>query len=248
MFGASFHGITWMMRPFAVLALVTAAACHVNVNVGDSDSAINTLSKSEQNSGWKLLFNGKDLTGWRNYKSQTAGPGWKVIDGVLTRAADSAGDIVTVDKYRNFELALDWRISEGGNSGVLYRGTEDNDYIWQSAPEMQILDNDRHSDGKREETSAGSVFDVYPVAHRFVHPAGQWNSVRIVANGNHIEHWMNGQKVVDYTINSDDWKAKVAASKWKSTPTYGQSPEGYIGLQDHGDKVEFRNIRIRVLP
>lgn len=229
-------------------ALIGAAACQTTNGGAQSPSAMNTLTPQEQQAGWKLLFNGKTLDGWRNYKKTTVGPGWTVVDGVLTRSGDNAGDIVTVDKYKNFELALDWRISEGGNSGVLYRGTEDNDYIWQSAPEMQILDNERHADGKREVTSAGSVFDVYGVPASAANPAGQWNSVRVVANGNHIEHWLNGKKVVDYTINSDEWKARVAASKWKSTPTYGQSPEGYIGLQDHGDKVEFRNIRIRVLP
>jgi hypothetical protein len=227
---------------------ITAALGCQTTNGGTQASTLNSLTAAEQQAGWKLLFDGKTLNGWRNYKKSTVSPGWTVVDGVLTLSGKDAGDIVTNDKYRNFELALDWRIGEGGNSGILYRGTEDNDYIWQSAPEMQILDNDRHPDGKREVTSAGSVFDVYPVPHDAVHPAGQWNSIRIVANGDHIEHWMNGRKVVEYTLGSDDWKARVAASKWKSVPTYGKSPEGYIGLQDHGDKVEFRNIRIRVLP
>jgi hypothetical protein len=209
---------------------------------------MNSLSAQEKEAGWKLLFDGRSTAGWRNYRKQTIGPGWTVVDGILTRSGDNGGDIVTVDKYRNFELALDWRISEGGNSGILYRGTEDNDYIWQSGPEMQILDNERHADGKSELTSAGSVFAVYGAPHSAAHPAGQWNSAKIVANGDHIEHWLNGQKVVDYMLGSDDWKARVAASKWKTVPTYGKSPEGYIGLQDHGDKVEFRNIRIKVLP
>jgi len=227
---------------------ITAALGCQSTNGGTQASTLNSLTAAEQQAGWKLLFDGKTLNGWRNYKKTTVSPGWTVVDGILTLSGENAGDIVTVDKYRNFELALDWRIGEGGNSGILYRGTGDNDYIWQSAPEMQILDNDRHADGKREVTSAGSVFDVYGVPHDAVHPAGQWNSIRIVANGDHIEHWMNGRKVVEYTVGSDDWKAKVAASKWKSVPTYGKSAEGYIGLQDHGDKVEFRNIRIRVLP
>ena len=238
-----------MSRKTLTLAFAISAAlgCQTT-NGGTQASTLNSLTSAEQHAGWKLLFDGKTLNGWRNYKKTTVSPGWTVVDGILTLSGENAGDIITVDKYRTFELALDWRIGEGGNSGILYRGTEDNDYIWQSAPEMQILDNDRHADGKREVTSAGSVFDVYGVPHDAVHPAGQWNSVRIVANGDHIEHWMNGRKVVEYTLGSDDWKAKVAASKWKSVPTYGKSPEGYIGLQDHGDKVEFRNIRIRVFP
>lgn len=229
--------------------ILAAAACKTTNGASTSTTTpMNALSAAEQQAGWKLLFDGKTTAGWRNYRKETIGPGWTVVDGILTRSGDNAGDIVTAEKYKNFELALDWRISEGGNSGILYRGTEDNDYIWQSAPEMQVLDNERHADGKREVTSAGSVFDVYPAPHSAVHPAGQWNSVRLLVNGNHVEHWMNGQKVVDYELGSDDWKAKVANSKWKSVATYGKATEGYIGLQDHGDKVEFRNIRIRVLP
>lgn len=209
---------------------------------------MNSLTPQEQQSGWKLLFDGKTTSGWRNYRKQTVGPGWTVVDGILTRSGDNAGDIITVDKYRNFELALDWRISEGGNSGILYRATEDNDYIWQSAPEMQILDNERHSDGKLELTSAGSDFALYPAPHSAANPAGQWNSARIVVNGNHVEHWLNGHKLFEYELGSADWKDRVAKSKFASMPNYGKASEGYIGLQDHGDKVEFRNIRIRVLP
>jgi cytochrome c len=230
-----------------LFALVAAAACKTSGGA-TTITSMNALTPQEAQAGWKLLFDGKSTSGWRNYKKQTVGPGWTVVDGVLTRSGDDAGDIMTADKYRNFELALDWRISEGGNSGILYRATEDNEYIWQSAPEMQILDNDRHSDGKLELTSAGSDFALYPAPHSATHPAGQWNSVRLVVNGNHVEHWMNGQKVVEYELGSADWAARVAASKFKTMPNYGKAGEGYIGLQDHGDKVEFRNIRVRVLP
>jgi len=230
-----------------LFALVAATACQTS-NGATTMNSMNALTPQETQAGWKLLFDGKSTAGWRNYKKQTVGPGWTVVDGVLTRSGDDAGDIMTVDKYRNFELALDWRISEGGNSGILYRATEDNDYIWQSAPEMQILDNERHNDGKLELTSAGSDFALYPAPHSATHPAGQWNSVRLVVSGNHVEHWMNGQKVVEYELGSPDWAARVAASKFKTMPNYGKASEGYIGLQDHGDKVEFRNIRVRVLP
>ena len=227
--------------------LFAAGACKTG-NSSVQSAATDTVNAMNQSSEWKPLFDGKSTAGWRNYKKQTVGPGWTVVDGILTRSGEDAGDIITVDKYRNFELALDWKISEGGNSGILYRATEDNEYIWQSAPEMQILDNERHSDGKLELTSAGSDFALYPAPHSATHPAGQWNSVRLVVNGNHVEHWMNGQKVVEYELGSADWAAKVAASKFKTMPNYGKATEGYIGLQDHGDKVEFRNIRIRVLP
>ena len=228
------------MRSIAALSfLIIAAAGGCQTGVGGTTTA---------NTEWKSLFDGKTTNGWRNYKKQTVGPGWTVVDGILTRSGENAGDIITVDKYRNFDLELDWRIAEGGNSGIMYHGTEDNDYIWQSAPEMQILDDARHADGKSELTSAGSAFALYPAPRGVVHPAGQWNKARLLVNGNHVEHWLNGKKMVSYDIGSADWNEHVANSKFKTMPNFGKAPEGHISLQDHGDKVEFRNIRIRVLP
>ena len=240
-----------MSRTTAIVLLagiLAAAGCKTNSSNAAAPSVANASSTQEQQGGWKQLFDGKTTAGWRNYKKESVGPGWTVVDGILTRSGENAGDIITSDKYKNFELALDWRVSEGGNSGIMYRVTEDNDYPWQSGPEMQILDNERHPDGKLELTSAGSDFGLYPAPHSATHPAGQWNSVRLVVNGNHVEHWMNGQKVVEYELGSADWKDRVAKSKFNSMPNYGKASEGYIALQDHGDKVEFRNIRIRVLP
>ena len=240
-----------MSRTTAIVLLtgiLAAAGCKTNSSSAAASTAVTASSTQEQQAGWKTLFDGKTTAGWRNYKKETVGPGWTVVDGILTRSGENAGDIITADKYKNFELTLDWRVSEGGNSGIMYRVTEDNDYPWQSGPEMQILDNERHADGKLELTSAGSDFGLYPAPHSATHPAGQWNSVRLVVNGNHVEHWMNGQKVVEYELGSADWKDRVAKSKFNSMPNYGKASEGYIALQDHGDKVEFRNIRIRVLP
>ncbi|MEO8576249.1 MAG: DUF1080 domain-containing protein [Gemmatimonadales bacterium] len=231
---------------FAVAALATSG-CNGNVG-GTRTTPMNELSIQEQSDGWRSLFDGRTTSGWRNYKKETVGPGWQVIDGLLTRAGDNAGDIITTDKYRNFDFAVEWRISEGGNSGILYRATEDNDYIWQSAPEMQILDDARHADGKLTITSAGSDYALYAAPRGVVHPAGQWNAARVRINGNHVEHFLNGTKIIEYDLGSPDWNEKVAASKFKTMPNYGKASEGYIGLQDHGDKVEFRNIRIRVLP
>ena len=191
------------------------------------------------------------MNGWHSYKKTTVGPGWLIRDGILSRSADTAlaaGDLLTNDKYRNFDFALDWRISEGGNSGIIYRLTEDNDYPWQSGPEMQILDDARHSDGKLRITSAGSAFAIYPSPKGVVHPANQWNAARILVRGNHVEHWLNGKKLFSYELGSADWAARVAASKFRSMPNYGKAADGFIALQDHGDKVEFRNIRIKVLP
>ena len=179
--------------------------------------------------------------------SDSAPSGWQVVDGALTRVA-SGGDIITRDKFRNFDLTLEWNIAPGGNSGIFYRGSEDDDAIYWNAPEMQVLDDERHVDGKSRLTSAGAAYDVYPSPAGVVKPAGQWNQVRLVVKGKHVEHWLNGVKVVEYEFGSPDWTAKVKASKFASHPHYGRNTTGYIGLQDHGDQVAFRNIKIRVLP
>jgi hypothetical protein len=173
--------------------------------------------------------------------------GWQVIDGALTRV-DTAGDIVTNDKYGNFELALEWKVTEGGNSGIFYRVGEDSDYPWQTGLEMQVLDDARHPDGRSPLTSAGALYAIYPAPRGVVRPAGEWNAVRIVVNGHHIEHWLNGVKVVDAETASSDWEARVKQSKFATMPRYGKEDTGYIGLQDHGDRVAYRNIRIRTLP
>lgn len=145
-------------------------------------------------------------------------------------------------------LALDWKISDGGNSGIFYRATEEGDYIWQSAPEMQVLDDARHADGKSPLTSAGSNFALYPAQRGVVRPAGEWNSAELVVNGTHVEHRLNGVKLLEYEIGSPEWRERVSRSKFGAMPLYGKSGEGHIGLQDHGDRVEFRNIRIKLLP
>ena len=232
---------------FAALVALVGLACATSVN-GRESTQMNALTAQEQRDGWKLLFDGKTTNGWRNYRKQTVGAGWTVVAGMLVRSGDNAGDIITDEQYRNFNLELDWRIAEGGNSGVFYRATQEGDYIWQTAPEMQILDDDRHADGKSPLTSAGSNFALYAAPRGSPHPAGQWNSASVIVNGNQAEHWLNGKKVVEYELGSTEWKDRVAKSKFNSMPLYGKSSEGYIGLQDHGDRVEFRNIRIKVLP
>jgi hypothetical protein len=231
-----------MRRTIAGLATLalTAAALH-------AQAAPNTLTPAEQKAGWKLLFDGSTTNGWHNYKTKGATTGWSVVDGALTRTA-AGGDIVTDSMYRNFELTLEWKISPGGNSGVMYRAADDAQEIYWSAPEMQVLDNTKHPDGKNPLTSAGSDYALYPAPQNAVKPVGEWNQVRLVVNGNHVEHWLNGKKVVDYTLGSPDWKARVAKSKFKDWPEYGKATTGRIGLQDHGDWVAFRNIKIRELP
>ncbi len=196
---------------------------------------------------WHSLFDGKDMSQWRGYHNEDMS-GWTVVDGVIEKTKPTA-DIITKDKYANFELELDWKISKGGNSGVFYRATEQYDHVYWSGPEFQLLDDANAPDGKLRITAAGSDYALYPSPAGIVKPAGQWNSLRIVVNGNHVEHWLNGKKVVDYELNSPDWVARVAKSKFHAWPNYGKATTGYIGIQgDHPGKLWLRNIRIRELP
>jgi hypothetical protein len=231
----------------AIAAIAIATGCSSS-NGAVAAKTANTLSTAEMQDGWKALFDGTTTAGWRNYRKTTISPGWTVENGALVRSGKDAGDIITADQYRNFDLVLDWKVAEGGNSGVFYRATQDGDYIWQSAPEMQVLDDAKHSDGKSPLTSAGSNFALYEAPRGAVRPAGEWNTARLLVNGNHVEHWLNGTKLLEYELGSDEWKQRVAGSKFRTMPLYGKAAEGYIGLQDHGDRVEFRNIRIKVLP
>lgn len=207
---------------------------------------LNTLSTAEKAAGWKLLFDGRTTSGWRGYQKKVAPAGWTVEAGALTRVADG-GDLITVRQYRDFELTLEWQISEGGNSGIMYRVTEGPEASYQTGPEMQVLDDARHPDGRDRLTSAGSAYGLYAAPAGVVKPAGEWNRARILVRGHHIEHWLNGQKVVEYELEGRDWERKVAASKFKQWPGYGRAPKGYIALQDHGDRVAYRDIKIREL-
>jgi hypothetical protein len=206
----------------------------------------NTLTSEERSQGWKLLFDGKTTNGWRGYKEQTVPAGWQVVDGALVRTG-RGGDIITVDQYDNFELALEWKISPGGNSGVMYRVSEDGEASYYTGPEVQVLDNHKHPDGKSPLTSAGSCFGLYAPSKDVTRPVGSWNELRLVVRGNRVEHWLNGEKVVQYELFSADWNQRVEGSKFKQWPKFGRIPRGHIALQEHGNRVEFRNIKIRKL-
>jgi hypothetical protein len=175
-----------------------------------------------------------------------------VIDGILTRVTGGAGgkgagggdDIITQDQYDNFELRLEWRVGRGVNSGVLYRAVEGADTSWHVAPEMQVLDNVGFGD-QNPLHHAGALYDLYAPTKNATRTPGEWNEAKLIANGNHIEHWLNGEKVVELEMNSDDWKERVAKSKFKDKPDFAKATKGYICLQDHSGKIEYRNIRIR---
>ncbi|MGH7700568.1 MAG: 3-keto-disaccharide hydrolase [Gemmatimonadales bacterium] len=211
-----------------------------------AQQSMNTLTPDERAQGWRLLFDGKTTDGWRRWGGDSMPAGWQVVDGALTRVAQ-AGDIITRDKFRNFELALEWQVAAGGNSGIFYRASEADDAIYWTAPEMQVLDDGAHPDAQSRLTAAGSLYGLYPAAPGAVKPAGEWNEVRVVVNGNHVEHWLNGVKVVECELGSADWEARVKASKFAPHAHFGKNAEGYIGLQDHGDRVAYRNIKVREL-
>ncbi|MGD8451186.1 MAG: DUF1080 domain-containing protein [Phycisphaerae bacterium] len=206
----------------------------------------NFLTDTEKAEGWKLLFDGKTTDGWRGYRQETMPTGWAVRDGCLVRVG-SASDIITTDSFKDFELKLEWRICAGGNSGIFYRVNEDFDWPFFTGPEMQVLDNAEHADGRNALTSAGSNYALYAPARDVTRPVGLFNEVRIVAKGPHIEHWLNGVKVVECELWTDEWKKLVAESKFSAWPNYGLMKEGHIVLQDHGDQVWYRNIKIRPL-
>ncbi len=198
-------------------------------------------------SGWRALFDGRTTAGWRGYRMDAMPGGWEVVDGALTRTG-SGGDIVTTEVYANFELELEWRVAPGGNSGIMFRVVEDSDATYMSGPEVQVLDDAAHRDGASRLTAAGANYGLHPAPAGVVKPAGEWNAVRLVVNGAHVEHWLNGVKVVEYELWTPEWEAQVAASKFAQWPGYGLARAGHIALQDHGDWVAYRNIRIRVLP
>src|SRR3954451_24212616 len=213
-----------------------------------SSTASGTLTADQAAAGWRPLFDGTNTDAWRGYKTQTLPAGWRIADGVLTKTG-SVGDLLTKDQFGNFELALDWKLSKGGNAGVFYRGTEEYDHIYWSAPEYQLLDDANHPDGQSRLTSAGAAYALYPSPAGVVKPADQWNSTLIVAKGDTVQHWLNGQKLLEYVLGSADWQEKVKASKFVAYPHYGLAKTGYIGIQgDHDGTLSIRNVRIRTLP
>jgi cytochrome c len=233
--------------------LVAAAVLASAVAAGAGEP--NTLTEAEKKAGWKLLFDGQTTKGWRGYKMQTMPLGWTVTNDILARVQGGAGgkgagggdDIVTTEEFEDFELSLEWKLVPNGNSGVLYRVSEEPVTAWHYAPEVQLLDNTAHRT-RNPKQLAGACYDLYAPSKDLTKPTGQWNVLRVIVKGPHAEHWMNGEKVVEYEIGSEDWKKRVAESKFKGRPKFATFKKGPICLQDHSDRVEFCNIKIRPLP
>ncbi|MBX2844159.1 MAG: DUF1080 domain-containing protein [Flammeovirgaceae bacterium] len=190
-----------------------------------------------------------DLSQWRNFKSETISDEWVEEEGVITLTGKGGGDIITKEKYENFELNLEWKISEGGNSGLFFRVEEADTLgaVYHSGPEMQILDNDKHSDGKIKTHRSGDNYDMESSSVETVKPVGEWNEVKLIVKDGNVEQWLNGTMVVEYQFGSDKWTEQYQKSKFTQWPLYGQVANGHIALQDHGDQVWFRNIKIRRL-
>lgn len=212
-------------------------------------SCILMMSCTNTTTTWTYFFDGETVSGMRGYKMDSfPWKSWAIVDGSLKTVPGSKGvDIISMDTYKDFELELEWKLQAGGNSGIFYFATEDGDYIWQSAPEMQVLDNIGHSDGLRDETSAGALYDLIPTKRDAVKSLGEYNKARVVSKDGHVEHWLNGVLLFEYDYGSDDLKGLIANSKFRDMPYFAKAASGRIGLQgDHGE-VWYRNVRIKKL-
>ena len=195
---------------------------------------------------WRALVDDKG-TAWRGWQNDAFPAGWRISGDELSKDGE-VEDLVSREMFGDFELELEWRIGKGGNSGLFYRGTREYEYIFWSAPEYQLLDDANAPDGRNRLSSAASNYGLYAAPAGVVRPYGEWNATRIVVDGAHVEHWLNGQKVVAYELGSPEWKAKVAASKFGKFPNFGLAAKGYLGIQgDHPGELALRHIRIRAL-
>ena len=219
----------------------------------------NEVTKAEKKAGWKSLFDGKTFNGWRGFHQDKVPVGWIIEDNCISRIqakgelGAAGGDLITNEEFGNFELSLEWKISKGGNSGLKYLVSESLPAKGRSAIsfEMQVLDDDNHPDAKlgiNGDRKASALYDIMPPNEKKkLKPVGEFNQIRLVVKGNHIEHWLNGEKVLEYERGSEALKALIAKSKFKDQPLFGTFAKGHLLLQEHGDKVWYRNIKIREL-
>lgn len=225
------------MKRLLLAAALSLAASSVS-------AAPNQLTAAEKAAGWTLLFDGKSLDGWRGFRAADPDKGWKVKDGALSPDPKTSKDIISRGEYGDFELSFQWKISPKGNSGVMFHVIEQGDETYQSGPEYQILDN---AHGEPPLQQAASLFALYAPTSDATRPPGDWNQGKIRVSHGHVEHWLNGLKVVDYDLGSPDFKARVDHSKFRAWPQFASAKVGHIALQNHGDAVWFRDIKIRTL-
>ncbi len=241
-----------------------AADASATPPAGEEGTMHNVLTSEEIAQGWQLLFNGESTQGWRHYNGgelrSGVDSGWMAVDGTLsfvppnglaegTEAEGEGSDVVTARSFGSFELSLEFRVAQGSNSGILYLVQEiPGAAIWHNAPEFQVLDDDAWADAEdMDKHFTGDNYDLHAAPEKYGKRAGEWNHARIVINDGHVEHWLNGNKAVEYELWSDAWKELVAASKFAPFPQHGMARSGSIGLQDHGGEVSYRNVKIRPL-
>lgn len=242
---------------YAALLVFTGCKSPSAVTGSTGANAINSLSAAEKKDGWKLLFDGQTMNGWHKYGGTVTGKAWQAVDGNLHLNAASkkdwqtqeGGDIVTADEFDNFHLKLDWKIATNGNSGIILFVQEDPakyEYAWHTGPEMQVLDNAGHADAKIITHRAGDLYDLI-TAKETAKPANEWNQVEIISNHGLLQFFLNGEKTLETTMWDEGWKKLIAKSKFKTMPAFGIFKKGKISLQDHGDDVWYRNIKVKML-
>ena len=215
----------------------------------DATQKDNTLSKKEKKQGWILLFDGTTMNGWRAYKNKES-DGWDVKNGELCckeEGVKKRADLITNKMYENYELLIDWKIAPKKNSGIIYMVTEDNAASYESGPEYQLIDDLGYPSKLSDKQLSGSNYDMHAPTAKVAKPAGEFNQTKIVINKGHVEHWLNGTKVVDYQLWTPEWEQLKANSKWKDVKPYGMSKSGHIALQDHGGGIAFKNIKLKPL-
>jgi Domain of Unknown Function (DUF1080) len=249
------------MRIKTILSLSLTLICLVISQAQEKTGKVKPgqLTESGNNGDWKSLFDGKTLNGWRGFHSDKPPEGWVIEDGCIKKSpaqgmlGRSGGDLITTAQFSNFELQLEWKISDRGNSGIKYLISESLPPTGKSGIsfEYQVLDDGKHPDAKAGiagNRTSGALYDLIPPANeKRLKPAGEFNLVQIIVKGNHIEHWLNGVKVVEFDRSKPDFKDLIAKSKYKDIKGFGEATRGHILLQDHGDAVWFRNIKIREL-
>jgi cytochrome c len=206
----------------------------------------NTLTSAEAAAGWKLLFDGKTLDGWRGFATDGTPTNWKVENGALVWVA-RGGDLVTKEMFGDFELSLEWKVAKGANSGIIYRSGLGEKAPWHTGPEYQILDNIDGADNKIESHRAGSLYDLIAAGPDVTKPVGEWNLAKVVVKGWRVEHWLNGKKLLEADLASPEGKAMIAGSKFKPQAKFATLTEGHIVLQDHGDVVYYRSVKVRAV-
>ncbi len=236
-----------LFSSFAFGVLVSGlAACSSNPDQVTTTEDVELIDAPETEGEWTDLTS---LDEWRNFKADTIGSAWVLNGGVLTLTGKGGGDLITREEYDDFAFEMEWKISEGGNSGLMFHVAEADTLgaTYHTGPEYQLLDNERHADAKIEKHRAGDNYDLQKSTVETVKPAGEWNTTRLVVNDGQVEHYLNGEKVVEYELWTPEWEEMVANSKFAKFPAYGLAKTGHIALQDHGDEVSFRNIRVKRL-